>query len=307
MSAKESAISSRTFNRKNKNEIRTPYYEYRDTVMSSVAPFRPEWIMELCQVDDNNSENTDAKWNNGHFMHQFTYFIGDVNFYYLDEDNKKQVSIMKTGDSMYISPFVPHTFTSRNKQSNGLILALTYGDKLAGDAKQELACFSTELAKQFSLDFSTREKSSGSLIKFHRQISSLALSEFSKRTGISKDRFLKFENGELIPDNVDLVKIAQAFNVNTRELLANDLIEKKVVIQKHDECSKWEFPEKSKRYIFHELATSSALPFSKALEIQVQNSSDNEYDLQIGLHQYVYNVGKTELSLNWELEGNTYS
>ena len=90
-------------------------------------------------------------------------------------------------------------------------------------------------------------------------------------------------------------------------MLANDLIEKKVVIQKHDECSKWEFPEKSKRYIFHELATSSALPFSKALEIQVQNSSDNEYDLQIGLHQYVYNVGKTELSLNWELEGNMYS
>ena len=303
MRENESAESSRIMTRGE-----NPYYEYRDTVMSQVAPFRPEWIKELCVVDDNDPKNILAKWNNGHFMHQFTYFIGDVNFYYLDNDGKKQVAIMNTGDSMYVTPFVPHTFTTRSgAKTEGLILALTYGDKLAGDAKQELACFSTELAKQFSLDFSTREKSSGSLIKFHRQISSLTLSEFSKRTGISKDKLLKFENGELIPDNVDLVKIAQAFNVNTRELLANDLIEKKVVIQKHDECSKWEFPEKSKRYIFHELATSSALPFSKALEIQVQNSSDNEYDLQIGLHQYVYNVGKTELSLNWELEGNMYS
>ena len=55
MSAEESKMSSRIMNRAGK-----PYYEYRDTVMSSVAPFRPEWIMELCQVDDNNSENTDA-------------------------------------------------------------------------------------------------------------------------------------------------------------------------------------------------------------------------------------------------------
>ena len=77
MSAEESKMSSRIMNRSGK-----PYYEYRDTVMSSVAPFRPEWIMELCQVEDNNSENTDAKWNNGHFMHQFTYFIGDVNFFF---------------------------------------------------------------------------------------------------------------------------------------------------------------------------------------------------------------------------------
>ena len=71
MSAEESKISSRIMHRAGK-----PYYEYRDTVMSCVAPFRPEWIMELCYVNDNNPENPNAKWNNGHFMHQFTYFIG---------------------------------------------------------------------------------------------------------------------------------------------------------------------------------------------------------------------------------------
>ena len=142
MSAEESKLSSRIMHRAGK-----PYYEYRDTVMSCIAPFRPEWIMELCQVNDNNPENPNAKWNNGHFMHQFTYFIGDVNFYYLDSHNRKQIAVMKTGDSMYISPFVPHTFASRSNQGNGLILALTYGNKLTGDVKQELSGLSTKIGE----------------------------------------------------------------------------------------------------------------------------------------------------------------
>ena len=56
------------------------------------------------------SENKSIQWNNGHFMHQFTYFIGDVNFYYIDKNGKKQTAMMSTGDSMYITPFTPHSF-----------------------------------------------------------------------------------------------------------------------------------------------------------------------------------------------------
>ena len=48
MSSLESAKSSRIMERAGK-----PYYEYRDTVMSKIAPFRPEWILELCRVKDN--------------------------------------------------------------------------------------------------------------------------------------------------------------------------------------------------------------------------------------------------------------
>ena len=163
-----------------------PYYEYRDSAMSSVAPFRPEWIMELCYVNDNDPENTTVQWNNGHFMHQFTYFIGEVNFYYIDNEGRKKIGIMKTGDSMYITPFVPHTFATRNNaQKNGLILALTYGEKLTGEVKQELSALSTNLGSQFSLDFSTKKNASASLLKFHRQISSLTIDEVSRRTKIS--------------------------------------------------------------------------------------------------------------------------
>ena len=301
MSAEESKMSSRIMNRAGK-----PYYEYRDTVMSSVAPFRPEWIMELCQVEDNNSENTDAKWNNGHFMHQFTYFIGDVNFYYLDENNKKQVSIMKTGDSMYISPFVPHTFTSRNKQSNGLILALTYGNKLTGDVKQELSGISTEAGSQFSLDFSTKEKSSASLLKFHREILSLPINEVSIRTKIPTDTIIDLENAKRLPTQDEIILLARSYNVNSRELMADDKTEK-VVVKPYNECKKWYYPENSKIYEFVELTSTPSLPFSKAFEINVQNSDSLDYDFKVGLHQFIYNVGENELLLNWEFTGKKYT
>lgn len=302
MSAEESKMSSRIMNRAGK-----PYYEYRDTVMSSVAPFRPEWIMELCQVEDNNPENTDVKWNNGHFMHQFTYFIGNVNFYYLDENNKKQVSVMKTGDSMYISPFVPHTFASRNKQSNGLILALTYGNKLTGDVKQELSSLSIEAGSQFSLDFSTKEKYSASLLKFHREIASLPINEVSIRTKISVDTIIDLENAKRLPTHNEIILLARSYNVNSRELMADDKIEKKVVVKPYNECKKWYYPENSKIYEFVELAYTPSLPFSKAFEINVQNSDSSDYDFKVGLHQFIYNVGENELLLNWKFNDEKYT
>ena len=173
MRCQDSIKSSRIMHRGGK-----PYYEYRDTAMSSVGPFRPEWIEELCVVDDNEPNNKQAQWNNGHFMHQFTYFIGDVNFYYLDENSEKKVAVMNTGDSNYITPFTPHSFATRKgAKKNGLILALTYGNNLSGDSQHELSSIGKKLASEFALDFSSTNTASASLIKFHRNNSSLTLHE----------------------------------------------------------------------------------------------------------------------------------
>ena len=303
MSAEKSEKSSRVMNRAGK-----PYYEYRDTVMSDVAPFRPEWIKQLCVVNDNDPENSTVQWNNGHFMHQFTYFIGNVNFYYLDDDGKKQTAVMKTGDSMYITPFIPHTFATR-KDSNkdGLILALTYGDKLTGEIKQELGSLSTQLASQFSLDFSTRENGSASLLKFHRQISSLTINEVSRRTKLSIETIHDLENAKRLPSTEEIILLANAFNVNARELISNDTVEKKVIIKSSEDCNRWNYPEESQNYEFIELASTSSLPFSKPFEVKVQNSNNKIYDIIAGLHQFVYNVGNTELFLNWEFDGKKYT
>ena len=296
MSSEESKQSSRIMERAGK-----PYYEYRDTVMSTVAPFRPEWILELCVIDNNEPTNKDAQWNNGHFMHQFTYFIGDVNFYYKDSTGEKKVAIMNTGDSMYITPFTPHTFATRKgTKENGLILALTYGGKLTGDVQQELSGLSVELGSNFALDFTSKEIASASLIKYHRKISQLSLEELSKRTSISINDLERFENTSEIPTISNVEKIASALTINVRDLLPNDKTENKVIVQYHNDGRTWFYPEDSKSYEFRELASTTALPFSKSFEIQVLNSDNAKLDLESGLHQYLYNVGDVSVSIYWE-------
>jgi len=302
MSAEDSEKSSRIMYRAEK-----PYYEYRDTAMSKVAPFRPEWILELCNVADNDPDNKLVQWNNGHFMHQFTYFIGNVNFYYRDKNGKKQTAVMNTGDSMYITPFVSHTFATRNNsQTNGLILALTYGGKLTGEHQQELSTMSN-LGEKFALDFSSETIASASLLKYHREITSLTLNELSARTGLSIESLQNFESGTTKPQIVDLEKIAHALRVNIRDLLPNDKIEDKVIVKHHENCKTWFYPENTQRYKFRELASTTALPFSKSFEVEILDSHTSELDLTSGLHQYIYNIGETPITLNWHINNEKNS
>jgi len=299
MTAEESKKSSRIMNRAGK-----PYYEYRDTAMSTTAPFRPEWILELCYVDDNDPSNPAVQWNNGHFMHQFTYFIGEVNFYYRSQSGEKKVAVMNTGDSMYITPFTSHTFTTRKgAKQNGLILALTYGSKLTGEIQQELSALSVSLGSEFALDFSSKQNASASLIRFHREVANLSLDELAKRTGISKSQLEGFEKAISIPALDQTEKIARAIGVSIRDLLPNDMIDDKVIVKHHDEGKKWYYPESTKAYLFVDLASTTTLPYSKAFEVEVLDPKNNDLDLRAGSHQYVYNVDQTPITLTWEFDG----
>ena len=302
MRSEESKQSSRIMERAGH-----PYYEYRDTAMSKTAPFRPEWIMELCSVDDNDPRNKLVQWNNGHFLHQFTYFIGEVNFYYIDSDGEKKVAVMNTGDSMYITPFVSHSFASRNgAKQPGLILALTYGSKITGDIQQELSTL-LNLGQEFALDFSTVEKSTSALLKYFREISSLSLDEISKRANIPTNKIVEFESGKTTPSNIDLQNLAKALTANLRDLLPNDKSENKVIVKHHDEGKKWFYPNQTSAYEFIELANTTTLPHSKSFEIKINNVDNNELDLRAGLHQYVYNIGNNTITINWVLDGQIFS
>ena len=302
MRCEESKQSSRIMERAG-----SPYYEYRDTAMSKTAPFRPEWILELCSVDDNDPRNKSVQWNNGHFLHQFTYFVGEVNFYYIDSDAGKKVAVMNTGDSMYITPFVSHAFASRNgTKQPGLILALTYGNKITGDTQQELSTLSN-LGQEFVLDFSTAEKAISALIKYFRKISSLSLEEISKRTNIPTEKIAEFESGKTTPSNIDLQNLSKALTVNLRDLLPNDKTENKVIVKHHDEGKRWFYPNQTRAYEFVELANTTTLPFSKSFEIKINNTDNKELDLRAGLHQYVYNIGNNTITINWVLDGQIFS
>ena len=295
MRCEDSVKSSRIMHRSGK-----PYYEYRDTAMSSVGPFRPEWIEELCVVDDNEPNNRQTQWNNGHFMHQFTYFIGDVNFYYIDENGGKKVAVMNTGDSNYITPFTPHSFATRkDAKKNGLILALTYGNNLSGDSQHELSSIGKKLGKEFALDFSSKEIASASLLKFHRNNSSLTLHELSQRTNMDIEKLRNFEN-EKIPTYSEYTILAECLNVNIRDLLPYDKIANKVIVQFHKNTKKWFYPEDTKNYELVELANANSLPYSKALEVNILSENDKTLDLKIGLHQYGYNIGNVDVSISYE-------
>ena len=305
MRNEDSAKSSRVMDRGG-----LPYYEYRDTAMSTVALFRPEWIEELCIVEDNDPNNLAVQWNNGHFMHQFTYFIGDVNYYYRGPDGEKKVAIMNTGDSVYGTPFRPHSFATRKgAKKNGLILALTYGNQLAADTQQELSAIGEELSLPYWLDFSSRKNAFALLLNFHRNCASLSFDELEKRTSISKEKLIQYENSSEIPSYETIVSLAAAMNVNARDLLPNDVIEDKVIVQYYKDSAKWNFPETTKAYEIVELAHSRNLPFSKAFEFTTVKENDSnsleELDLIVGLHQYVYNVGESTIRLNWKINNKS--
>ena len=305
MRNEDSAKSSRVMDRGG-----LPYYEYRDTAMSTVALFRPEWIEELCIVEDNDPNNLAVQWNNGHFMHQFTYFIGDVNYYYRGPDGEKKVAIMNTGDSVYGTPFRPHSFATRKgAKKNGLILALTYGNQLAADTQQELSAIGEELSLPYWLDFSSRKNAFALLLNFHRNCASLSFDELEKRTNISKEKLIQYENSSEIPSYETIVSLAAAMNVNARDLLPNDVIEDKVIVQYYKDSAKWNFPETTKAYEIVELAHSRNLPFSKAFEFTTVKENDSnsleELDLIVGLHQYVYNVGESTIRLNWKINNKS--
>ena len=133
--ARQRDLTMRTFERGPREGKKIPYYDYADTAMSKTSSFRPEWIKERYVHDGINPNLPDWAFNNGHFEHQVTYFIGSVNFHWKDKNGKQYVKQMQTGDTNYITPFVPHSFTTR-RRGKGVILAVTYGGAITTDEFQ---------------------------------------------------------------------------------------------------------------------------------------------------------------------------
>ena len=129
-SKNKSLASKRITKRKNKKNIETNYYEYRDTALSRHSPIKPEWIKMLRSVDNVSPYNKDVAFNKGHLLTQCTFFIGNVNFYY-EINNVKYCAQMKTGDSNFITPYVPHSFTKNiNDTEESLIIAVTFSNRV---------------------------------------------------------------------------------------------------------------------------------------------------------------------------------
>ena len=276
-----------------------PYYKYKDTVMSKISPFRPEWIEELVIVNDSSPENPNVVFNNGHFLHQFTYFIGPVNFYYIDENGKKNLEQMNTGDSMYISPYTPHSFTTRKNKENklGLILALTYTDKIDNEVLNELSVIGNELAKKYLINYNNEINGFKKNLQYYLNLSSLTEEIFEKINNIN---LKKIYNTNSMPSLEDIEKITSALNINLKDLIPNKKFTS-VKIGRYEKILTWYYPsEENHIYKFIELTNVNQLPCSKALELTIVHEEDHETFLEVPAHQYLYNIGETDCVLETE-------
>ncbi len=100
------------------------YYTYKDLAASFDSPFLPEHITPNLKYNvEDKVELDNCYFNKGHLEHQITLFIGEVNFHW-KRGSKKYIKAMNNLDLNYITPYVPHTFTTRKKGS--YIVAITY-------------------------------------------------------------------------------------------------------------------------------------------------------------------------------------
>lgn len=289
---KNSDRTSRIMYRKGKE-----YYNYKDTVMSKVSTFRPEWIQELVIVKNNNPHNPMVVYNNGHFLHQFTYFIGPVNFYYIDKNNKKKVAKMNTGDSMHISPYIPHSFATRKNKENklGVILALTYSGNIDSDVLNELSAIGKEYSNNFNLNFLDKKNIFFNNLKYFLNISSIDKKNFEDKTKI---KFNKIKKN--FPSIKTIEKISGFLNINVKDLMPPTKFEQ-VKIQTYKKSKKWNLEYKNKKiYNIVELTNVPQLPCSKAIELEVLTDNKHGLNFEIPCHQYIYNIGKTSCVINFK-------
>jgi methylphosphonate synthase len=284
------------------------YYEYRDTAMSKLAPLRPEWILELQDVEDDDPESPRLQWNHGHFMHQFTMFVNAVNFYYI-KDGTRHVMTANTGDSMYISPFVPHTFATRRRDADrsyggrrGLILALTYGNKVAGDVQHELSAIGGDVPARFVLDTTSRERYFASLLRQQLDSMTMTPDDAARQAALSCARLGEFVQGRALPTADEYAALARALNVDSRELMPPDAFDEPVVTRRRAQTRARRFG----RYSVVDLASIRYLPYSKGLLIELEDSTGRP-DLTVPLHQYCYNCGDRPVGVTWTWGHQTHA
>ncbi len=298
MRAKESAASARIIERGG-----GPYYEYRDTAMSRLASYRPEWIRMLRVVEDDDPDNPAVEWNNGHLLYQFTYFVGPVNYYFRSGGRSFCVAT-STGDSVWGLPFAPHSFTSRSDVEPAYILALTYGGELTGDAQRELSAFGRAVTGSLALPPSDH----GALLRSFMAARLMTIPELAGRSGLPGSRIAALCATPARAEWPELVMLADALGVPVRELLApHTETEADVRIQPVRTAPRWAYPgPDAPAYRFTQLASDPLHPHTTGLEVEVLTARPDAALPPTYQHQYLYVLGDEPVAVRWRHDGERF-
>jgi mannose-6-phosphate isomerase-like protein (cupin superfamily) len=308
--AQQSQESSRIFLRPDRTGNPAPFYEYRDTAMSRLAPFKPEWIQPLRVVDNGDPYNPDVAYNKGHLLFQGTFFIGQVNFYW-ESGGKRYCAELNTGDSNFITPYTPHTFASRDSEQLGLIIAVTYG----GEVRRSLSDFALlqpEHIEHLVADPRNTKQAFVSLLKRQLDAESLSTSQLIARltkAGVPAERahLLVSEGGAT---EEELALTAAALNIRPLDLQVTPLLpDEEVVVVRSSAAQKRYYPdEETPAYELFELARSRHQPYHKSFALRVLGERGHDTArsvLQHHLHEYIFNYGTTPVCLIWGEEHKT--
>jgi len=300
--ASASEKSARIFNRIDGRGGLSPYYEYRDTAMSSIAPFKPEWIKELRYVNDADPDNPNVAFNKGHLMHQITYFIGAVNFYW-ETDGERFCTEMNTGDSCFITPFVPHSFTGRDESDPALIIAVTF----AGDVRRaisEIVRMGTDAVEDIAGDlrdgsaYASRLKSSlDAESRTERD-----LQQHLEATGIAGERSSVLADKKIKPTAAELKIIVDFLNLRPADLEVPSMPDTgDVTICYANKSPVRPHPTGDKScYQIKDLVRSPLQPYLKGFDIKVSTGGKGEFRHR--LHEYIYNYGTIPINVYWGKE-----
>ena len=303
LTPEQARASSRIFARSDGLGRITPYYEYRDAAMSTVGPYRPEWIKELRIVESDDAADPDVAYNTGHLMHQATLFVGPVNFYWKIGD-ATYMERMDTGDSNYITPFVPHSFASRDSNREAYIVAVTFSGRLES-IHQEVMVLDPKGVEEALFDLSHRSRAFSGILKRELANAMVGLEHLSARTGLSGSRLATFLDGSEFPATEELAAISNALGVNLRDLLPPEASDpREVVVQHASPERQWAFPsEEIPSYYVQDLAGSRKVPFLKCMTVQPRETFSESiapvFDLSTASHEFCYNYGADEAVLYW--------
>ena len=302
--AEGSKATSRVFSRLDKTGESTPYYEYRDAAMSSVGPYRPEWIKELRTVSSRDASDPDVAYNSGHLMHQNTFFVGPVNFYW-KINGQAYMEQMETGDSNYITPFVPHSFASRDSTREAYIVAVTFTGKLE-TVHQDVMVLDPKGVEESLFDLSDPSKSFASILSRELANAMLGLEHLHERTGLEITRLASFLDGSTFPDMEELSAMAEALGTNVRDLMPPEASDPAEVVVRHRSVNgNWLYPsEEIPHYEVQDLAGTRKLPLLKSMAVRILEASSadapSSLDLATPFHEFCYNYGTAAALLSWQ-------
>jgi hypothetical protein len=298
--ASASAASSRVFDRKDAKGANTPYYDYRDTAMSRIAPFKPEWIQPIRVVRDANADNPDVAYNKGHLMHQMTFFIGPVNFYW-QVDGRSYCAEMNTGDSNFITPFVPHSFTSRDPDNLGLIVAVTYSGNVRR-ALNDLGRLEPDALEGLAGSLDNPAKAFGARLNRYLAAESLSADELAQRLsgkGIAVARAADLAHGRASPNAVELEEIADQLALAPADLMALSTDSEPAVAVRYAGEGVRAYPPGNQPVAqLAELVRTRRQSGLKGFAMDVV-ADGRASPFRHGLHQYVYNYGDQPVRLFW--------